>query len=127
MYPPEPFQSEAKAKDFDQLSMVQLETHFFINARDDMAFEGIKEMMVREFKSDAGQLQLQGMPETLRLAKDMSEQGISNSSEFFTYDIDLLDQMGSPCQPQFRAEAKSPTILARQSYTSLGQWFLSAT
>lgn len=66
------FSESEKANFFINFLWCSLKT-FFNNARNGMEFEEMAEMMVREFNSDSGQLQVQGMLETFRLAKDMSE------------------------------------------------------
>ena len=56
-------------------------TFFFNHARSDMNFQEMAAMMIREYNSDARQLQVQGTLELLRLDKFMSKHGITDVSE----------------------------------------------
>lgn len=62
-----------KAEFFINVLSSPARTFFFNNARNDMTFEEMANMMVREYNSDARQLHVQEMLETLRLDKHMSE------------------------------------------------------
>ena len=88
-------------------------TFFFNNARDDMSFEEMARMMVREYNSDSHQLQVQGMLETLRLDKHKSEHEVSSPSEGLTQIIDLIERLTPQCQPQFRSDANKINYLRK--------------
>ena len=88
-------------------------TFFFNNARDDMSFEEMAQMMVMEYNSDSRQLQVQGMLETLRLEKHMSEHEVSSPSEGLTQIIDLIERLTPQCQPQFRSDANKINYLRK--------------
>lgn len=55
-------------------------TFFFNNAREDMAFEELVDLMVKEYNSDARQLQVQRRLENLRLETFMADDGITDWS-----------------------------------------------
>ena len=88
-------------------------TFFFNNARDDMTFEQMADMMVKEYNSDARQLQVQGMLETLRLDKYMAEHDISSHSEGLTKLVDVIERLTPQCQPQFRSDANKINYLRK--------------
>ena len=88
-------------------------TFFFNNARDDMTFDEMARMMVKEYNSDARQLQVQGILETLRLDKYMAEQGLTSPSEGLTKLVDLIERLTPQCQPQFRSDANKINYLRK--------------
>ena len=110
--------SENRPRDsrFNNTSIVKEErarTFFFNNARDYMSFEEMGRMMTGKYTSDSRQLQVQGMLETLRLDKHMSEHEVSSSSEGLTQIIDLIERLTPQCQPQFRSDANKINYLRK--------------
>ena len=102
-----------KAEFFINVLSGPARTFFFNNARDDMSFEEKARIMTGEYNSDSRQLQVQGMLETLRLDKHMSEHEVSSSSEGLTQIIDLIERLSPQCQPQFRSDENKINYLRK--------------
>ena len=88
-------------------------TFFFNNADDNMIFDEMARMMIREYNSDARQLQVQGRLDTLRLDKCMAEHQITSHSEGLTKIVDLIERLTPQCQPQFRSGANKISYLRK--------------
>ena len=98
------FTEKQKSVFFVNVLVDPARTFFFNDAQDDMSFDEIARIMIREYNSDARQLSLQGMLETLRLEKYISEHNISNHSVGLTKVFELIDRLMPQCQPQFRSD-----------------------
>ena len=88
-------------------------TFFFNNARNDMSFDDMAEMMVKEYNSDARQLQVQGTLEILRLDKYMTEHEITDVSDGLTKIVNLIENLTPQCQPQFRSDSNKIVYLRK--------------
>lgn len=66
---------------------------FFYNARDEMTFDEMAAMMIKEYNSDARQLQVRSTLENLRLDKYMAEHEISTQSEGLTRLVELIERL----------------------------------
>ena len=80
-------------------------TFFFNNARNDMTFADMANMMLREYNSDARQLHVQGRLEGLRWQEFMLEHDITNPSDGLTNIINVIEELTPHCQPQFRSDS----------------------
>lgn len=71
------------------------------------------DMMVKEYNSDARQLQAQGTLENLRMDKHMAEHGISTHSDGLTELADVIERLTPQCQPQLRSDANKINYLRK--------------
>lgn len=71
-----------------------------------MSFEEIEAMMAKEYKSEARQLQVLGIIETLRFDKHISDRDFSSPSAAVTEIIDLIERL-TPLESSVRARIRS--------------------
>ena len=79
-------------------------TFFFNNARDDMQFEEMAEMMTKEFNSNARQIQVYGILSKLRINSIMTEHELTSFTVGLTKIVSMIEEMAPQCPPHFRSE-----------------------
>ena len=86
-----------------------------------MEFDEMASLTIREYNSDACQLQVRGRLETLRLRSYMHENNLTDVSEGLSKLVEQIDDLSPQCRPSFRSDANKIEFL-RKAVAEFEDW-----
>ena len=95
--------------------------YFFDNVDESLQFHEMANFMIKEYISDARQLQVKGTLESLRLRKFMTEKGIDDVSEGLTKLVELINELSPQCPRDFRSDSHKIDFL-RKAVLEYQEW-----
>lgn len=96
-------------------------TFFFNNTLETMMFQERCAVMLKEYNSDARQLQVKGKIDNLRLKTFMEEKDISEVSEGLSQLVELVEELTPQCHPDFRPDPHKISYL-RKAVADFKSW-----
>ena len=96
-------------------------TFFFNNTNESMTFEQKVDIMLKEYDSDARQLQVKGRLDALRLKTFMTQHGINDVSDGLTKLVQQIDELTPQTHPDFRSDAHKISYL-RKAVAEFQSW-----
>ncbi len=81
------------------------ETFFLNNRNDEMTYKEIKKLLLKEYNSDARQIQVKGKLDVIRLSNVMTEYCIKDLSTGLRKLVSLIEDLVPQCHPDFRTES----------------------
>lgn len=94
---------------------------FFENTSETMPYNEMVQVMLKEYVSDARQMQAKGTLETLRLRSFMQERDLEDVSDGLTKLVERINELSPQCPPDFRSDAHKIDYL-RKSVTEFQDW-----
>lgn len=94
---------------------------FFENANGEMPYNDMVRVMLKEYVSDARQMQVKGTLETLRLRSFMKEKELEDVSEGLSKMVEHINELSPQCPPDFRSDAHKIDYL-RKAVTEFQDW-----
>ena len=96
-------------------------TFIFNNTNESMTFEQKVDIMLKEYDSDARQLQVKGRLDALRLKTFMTQHGINDVSDGSTKLVQQIDELTPQTHPDFRSDAHKISYL-RKAVAEFQSW-----